>query len=46
MLKTVAQEMALSPKTVTTYRKRILEKLGLQSTADIIRYAVEHDLAS
>jgi DNA-binding NarL/FixJ family response regulator len=46
MLKTVAQEMALSPKTVTTYRKRILEKLGLQSTADLIRYAVEHDLTS
>lgn len=46
MIKTVAQEMALSPKTVTTYRKRILEKLGLQSTADLIRYAVEHDLTS
>lgn len=46
MLKTVAEEMALSPKTVTTYRKRILEKLGLQSTADLIRYAVEHDLTS
>ena len=40
----VAREMALSPKTVTTYRKRILEKLNLQSTADLIRYAMEHDL--
>ena len=46
MVKTVAQEMALSPKTVSTYRKRILEKLGLHSTADLIRYAVEHDLTS
>jgi len=44
MVKTVAREMSLSPKTVTTYRKRILEKLGLASTADLIRYAVEHDL--
>lgn len=41
----VAREMALSPKTVTTYRKRILEKLNLRSTADLIRYAMEHDLA-
>jgi len=45
MVKTVAQEMGLSPKTVTTYRKRILDKLGLHSTADLIRYAGEHDLA-
>jgi DNA-binding NarL/FixJ family response regulator len=44
MVKTVAREMKLSPKTVSTYRARILEKLGLESTADLIRYAVEHDL--
>ena len=44
MVKTVAREMELSPKTVTTYRRRILEKLGLNSTAELIRYAMEHDL--
>ena len=44
MVKTVAREMALSPKTVTTYRRRILEKLGLNSTAELIRYAMEHNL--
>lgn len=43
-LKTVARELGVSPKTVSTYRARILEKLGLASTADLIRYAVEHDL--
>jgi DNA-binding NarL/FixJ family response regulator len=46
MVKTVAREMDLSPKTVSTYRMRILEKLSLDSTADLIRYAVEHNLLS
>ena len=40
----IAEELKISPKTVSTYRTRILEKLGLQSNADIIRYAVEHHL--
>jgi DNA-binding NarL/FixJ family response regulator len=44
MVKTVARELGLSPKTVSTYRSRILEKLNLSSTADLIRSAVEHDL--
>jgi len=44
MVKTVAREMGLSPKTVTTFRKRILEKLDLRSTADLVRYALDHDL--
>jgi len=46
MLKTVARELDLSPKTVSTYRTRILEKLGLSSTSDLIRFALEHDLVS
>jgi two-component system invasion response regulator UvrY len=44
MMKTVALEMGLSVKTVSTYRTRILEKLSLGSTAEIIRFAVERDL--
>jgi DNA-binding NarL/FixJ family response regulator len=44
MLKTVARELGLSPKTVSTHRRRILDKLGLRSTAEIVRYAVEHGL--
>lgn len=39
-----AVELGLSPKTVSTYRTRILEKLRLSSTAELIRYAVEHKL--
>ena len=40
----IAHQLALSPKTVSTYRQRILEKLALNSTADIIRYAIEHEM--
>jgi len=38
----VATALGLSPKTVSTYRSRILAKLELGSTAEIVRYAVEH----
>ncbi|MBS1873895.1 MAG: response regulator transcription factor [Acidobacteria bacterium] len=40
----IADELALSVKTVSTYRARILEKLGLRTTAELIRYAIDHDL--
>jgi two-component system, NarL family, invasion response regulator UvrY len=43
-LKAIAGRMSLSPKTVTTYRSRILQKLGLRSNADLVRYAMEHGL--
>ena len=41
----IATELSLSVKTVSTYRTRILEKLDLKNTAEIIRYAFEHGLA-
>jgi DNA-binding NarL/FixJ family response regulator len=40
----IADELALSVKTVSTYRARICEKLRLESTADLIRYAVEYKI--
>jgi two-component system, NarL family, invasion response regulator UvrY len=40
----VAQELSLSIKTVSTYRSRILEKLRLQSTAEMVRFALDHQL--
>lgn len=40
----IAEQMVLSVKTVSTYRTRILEKLNLQSTAELIRYVVENNL--
>jgi two-component system, NarL family, invasion response regulator UvrY len=40
----IAVELSLSPKTVSTYRSRLLEKLNLKSEADIIRYVIENRL--
>jgi DNA-binding NarL/FixJ family response regulator len=42
----IAAELALSPKTVSTYRSRLLEKLKLKTTADIIRYVLENQLSN
>ena len=42
----IAAELDLSPKTVSTYRTRILQKLGLRSSAELIRYALQHQLTS
>lgn len=40
----VADLLALSPKTVSTYRARILEKMGFKNNAEIMRYAVDRGL--
>lgn len=40
----IAEELSLSVNTIATYRRRILEKLGLRSDVDIARYALEHRL--
>jgi len=42
--KQIAAELGVSPKTVSTYRSRICDKLKLSSNAAIIRYAIEHHL--
>lgn len=40
----IAAVINLNVKTVSTYRTRVLEKLGLHNTAGIIRYALQHGL--
>jgi DNA-binding NarL/FixJ family response regulator len=40
----IAAELHLSVKTVSTYRARILEKMDMKSTVEIIRYVVLHGL--
>jgi DNA-binding NarL/FixJ family response regulator len=40
----IAAELGLSAKTVSTYRSRIMIKLGAASTAELIRYAIVHQL--
>jgi DNA-binding NarL/FixJ family response regulator len=42
--KAIAEEMSLSPKTVSTYRSRIFKKMGLKTDAEIVRYAIENRL--
>jgi two-component system, NarL family, invasion response regulator UvrY len=39
-----AEELHLSPNTVSTYRKRVLGKLGLANNAELTRYAIGHSL--
>ncbi len=41
----IGEELHLSVKTISTYRSRILEKLSLRTTADLIRFGVEHKLS-
>ena len=38
---TIAKELSLSPKTISTYRERILKKLKLKTTYDIISLAIK-----
>jgi two-component system, NarL family, invasion response regulator UvrY len=40
----IATELSLSVKTISTYRSRILEKMHLRSNAELIHYAVRHQL--
>ena len=41
----IAETLNLGVATVSTYRARLLEKMGLRSTAELIRYGLEHGLA-
>jgi two-component system, NarL family, invasion response regulator UvrY len=43
-LQQIAEEMHLSPSTVSTYRGRILKKLGLTSNVELVHYAMKHRL--
>ncbi len=42
--KTIAAELGLSEKTVSTYRARLLKKMDLRTTTDLIHYAIRHQL--
>jgi DNA-binding NarL/FixJ family response regulator len=45
-MKEVAATLGLSPRTVETHKYQIMEALGLGTTAELIRYAVEHGLTT
>jgi DNA-binding NarL/FixJ family response regulator len=42
----IGQELNLSPNTVSTYRARILRKMGMKSNAELLHYAIQHHLVS
>lgn len=42
----IAERLSLSVKTVSTHKSRILLKMGMTSTAELVHYAVEHRLAN
>ena len=43
-LSDIAVELTLSPKTVSVYRARVLEKLGLQNNSELTVYAIRNGL--
>ena len=43
-LNEIASLLSLSDKTISTYRARVLEKIGLNSNAELIRYAIQNEL--
>jgi len=44
-IKQIAGELALSEKTIATYRSRISSKLGLGTNVELTRYAIQHGLS-
>jgi DNA-binding NarL/FixJ family response regulator len=43
-LKDIGDRLHLSPKTVSTYRARVLGKMGFSTNAELTRYVIEHKL--
>jgi DNA-binding NarL/FixJ family response regulator len=44
MIKEIASEFSLSIKTISTYRKRILDKMNMTNNAELIMFAMDNDL--
>ena len=42
----IALELSLSVKTISTYRARILEKMGMSNNAQLMHYAIQHELVA
>ena len=40
----IAQHLAISSKTVSTHKARLMEKMGAHSVAELVKYAMEHKL--
>jgi PAS domain S-box-containing protein len=42
----IADSLSLSVKTVSTYRRRLLQKMHMKTNADLIHYAIQHQLVN
>ena len=42
----IAERLSLSPKTVETYRARLVEKLGIRDVAGLVRFAIQRGIIS
>ena len=43
-LTAIGEQLCLSVKTVSTYRSRLLTKLGLENNAELVRYCLENGI--
>jgi DNA-binding NarL/FixJ family response regulator len=41
----IALQLSLSPKTIDTYRSRLMQKLGVADRSALIRFAIQHAMA-
>jgi DNA-binding CsgD family transcriptional regulator len=44
--KEIADMLSISPRTVETHKYNIMEELNLQTTADLIKFAIKHGIVS
>lgn len=44
-LNAIASELHLSPKTISSHKMRLMQKLGTDSNAELVRYAIRHKLS-
>ena len=42
----IAETLSLSPKTVDTYRSRVMDKLGVKGVPGLVKFAIEHGLTT
>ena len=42
----IAERLSISPKTVDTYRSRLMRKIGVEDMAGLIKFAIQHGVIS
>jgi DNA-binding CsgD family transcriptional regulator len=42
----IADRLSISPKTVDTYRSRLMSKIGVKNLAGLVKFAIRHGLIS